>query len=139
MKKIIRNIAGLLTLAAVSACSAGFDLAVNGPTIIIHGSVTDTIGSPLNHIKVTLDYGDEIGQMTVYTSLRGEFIADMEPETTVLKITMEDIDGDENGGSFETMTDHIMILDHKLSNEDIIMLEYRLNHATVSESNPQSL
>lgn len=136
MEKIIRLFAGL---CAIAACSAELDYASLPPTGQVHGSVTDMEGNPLNHIKVTLNYGEDIEQMSVYTSLKGEFIADINPSATMLTITLEDIDGEENGGLFESLTDQVIILDNDIFNdEDIMNIEYSLTRATASENIPQS-
>jgi hypothetical protein len=78
--------------------------------------------------------------MTVYTSMKGEFFAEMASSTSVIKITLEDIDGEDNGGLFEPMTDQIMIMDEYLQNgQETINLEYRLTLSTASENSLQSL
>lgn len=139
MKRLTRFISGLIAAAAVSSCMA-FDAEIQEQMGVIQGIVTDMEGTPLNHIKVVLDYGDDLGQLTVYTSLKGEFIADIYQPATMLTITLEDIDGEENGGLFNTLKDQITIIDGNiLNNEEISTLEYRLTRATASESTPQSL
>ena len=138
MRRLFRLAYGLIALAAVSSCMA-YDAAVPESIGLIHGTVTDMEGNPLNHIKVVLNYGEEMGQMTVYTSLKGEFIADIESSATALTITLEDIDGEENGGLFESLTDQITLMEEDfLNNEGFMNLEYRLTRATASESSPQS-
>lgn len=140
MRNKARFITGLLSLAAFCACSAEYDM--EAPAIMgnIHGIVTDSDGMPLNHIRVTLDYGDDTQKMTVYTSLKGEFIADMDPSADNLILKLEDIDGEENGGQFETLTDQITIMEDDLSDRDaVINLEYRLTRATALENSQQSL
>lgn len=140
MKSPASIIGGFITLSMLTACSAAYDYAAPGFIGNVQGLVTDTEGTPLNHIKVTLDCGEDIGQTTVYTSLKGEFLADIDPATQILVITLEDIDGEENGGQFEPMSDQITLLDENPEDDqDIIFLEYRLTRATASESNPQSL
>lgn len=140
MKSPASIIGGFITLSMLTACSAAYDYAAPGFIGNVQGLVTDTEGTPLNHIKVTLDCGEDIGQTTVYTSLKGEFLADINPATQILVITLEDIDGEENGGQFEPMSDQITLLDENPEDDqDIIFLEYRLTRATASESNPQSL
>ena len=140
MKSPTSIIGGVITLALLTACSAAYDYAAPGFIGNVRGLVTDTEGAPLNHIKVTLDCGAELGQTTVYTSMKGEFLADINPDTQLLVITLEDIDGEENGGQFEPMSDQITLLDENPEDDqDIISLEYRLTHATASESSPQSL
>lgn len=140
MKNIVRFIYGFIALTAVSACSAAVNQDLTSTIGNIHGIVTDTDGNPLNHIKVILDYGAGHETMTVYTSMKGEFFADMDSSTSTIKITLEDIDGEDNGGLFEPMTDQIMIMDEYLQNgQEIINLEYRLTLSTVSANSPLSL
>ena len=92
MKSPTSIIGGVITLALLTACSAAYDYADPGFIGNVRGLVTDTEGVPLNHIKVTLDCGADLGQTTVYTSMKGEFIADINPDTQLLVITLEDID-----------------------------------------------
>jgi putative lipoprotein (rSAM/lipoprotein system) len=140
MRNVTRFITGLLTIAAVSACSSAYDMESRLPMGNIRGVVKDSDGEPLNHIKVTVGYGEGISPMTVYTSMKGEFIADLDPSATMLTVTLEDIDGEENGGLFETLTDQITIIWDDFSDEaEMISLEYCLTRATASESSLQSL
>lgn len=140
MKSPASIIVRFITLAMLTACSAAYDYADPGFIGNVQGLVTDTEGVPLNHIKVTLDCGEDIGQTTVYTSMKGEFLADINPATQTLFITLEDIDGEENGGQFEPISDQITLLDENPEDDqDIISLEYRLTRATALESSPQSL
>ena len=97
----------------------------------IHGFVTDEEGSPINHIKVTITQSDF--PLVVYTSSRGEFIADMALTEGTLEIMLEDIDGEENGGTFAPLSDTITVLE----DQEMITLEYSLTLATASENTPQ--
>ena len=138
MKNKLRIITGFIIWAIVSSCSADYDHYIPAP-IQIRGTVTDTEGNPVNHIKITFDCGEREASLTVYTSLKGEFIADLATKATIIKINLEDIDGEDNGGLFEPVTDQITLLEDNLPNEEAICLEYRLNRATSSENIPQSL
>jgi hypothetical protein len=93
--------------------------------------VTDEDGSPINHIKVTITQSSL--PLIVYTSSRGEFIADMALTEGPLEITLEDIDGEENGGAFAPLSDTITVL----KDQEMITLEYCLTFATASENTPQ--
>jgi hypothetical protein len=94
----------------------------------IHGFVTDEDGSPINHIKVTITQSDF--PLVVYTSSRGEFIADMVLTEGPLEIMLEDIDGEENGGAFAPLSDAITVLE----DQESLTLEYRMTPATASET-----
>ena len=137
MKKTLRIITGFIAWAVISSCSAGYDYHIPD-NMQICGTVTDTEGNPINHIKISFNCGEHEGAMSVYTSLNGEFIADMATDATIISIKVEDIDGEDNGGLFESITDQITILEDDILKEDTITLDYRLNRATASESSPQS-
>ena len=92
MKNKLRIITGFIIWAIVSSCSADYDHYIPAP-IQIRGTVTDTEGNPVNHIKITFDCGEREASLTVYTSLKGEFIADLATKATIIKINLEDIDG----------------------------------------------
>lgn len=140
MRNKARFITGLLAMAAFCSCSVDYAMEAPAPMGNIYGRVTDSDGEPLNHIRATLDFGNDTQRMTVYTSLKGEFFADMDPRATMLTITLEDIDGEDNGGLFETLTDQITIMEGGVSDaEGVISLEYRLTRATALESSLQSL
>ena len=133
MNRVIRFLTGIIVLSAMAACSKA-DLSISDPTMLpgnIHVFVTDEDGSPINHIKVTLTQSDF--PLVVYTSSRGEFIADMALTEGPLEITLEDIDGEGNGGAFAPLSDTITVLE----DQEMITLEYSLTLATASESNPQ--
>ena len=133
MNRVIRFLTGIIVLSAMAACSKA-DLSISDPTMLpgnIHGFVTDEDGSPINHIKVTLT--QSAFPLVVYTSSRGEFIADMALTEGPLEITLEDIDGEGNGGAFAPLSDTITVLE----DQEMITLEYSLTLATASESNPQ--
>lgn len=101
------------------------------------GCVRDTDGNPIEHIKVTISTPDD--NQTRYTDSGGIFYMDIigNPVNYTITLTFEDIDGEENGGLFETLTDTITLFGGNDLNSSA-MLDYRLNRATASESNPQS-
>lgn len=107
----------------------------------IEGIVTDMSGNVIEHIKVTFDWNQGQYQEIKYTDSYGQFSAELwSPQTREsisLAITLEDIDGTENGGLFESQTDNVTLFDNdgSLSIEPLV---YRLNRATASENNPRS-
>jgi len=139
MMKALRNILMSLSLLAVAGCSnMSHEMMGSGATLT--GSVTDTEGNPIEHIQVTLEWS-EIGIRNIaYTSSEGIFKSQAylptKGETTV-RITLEDIDEEENGGVFETLTETVTIL--KKDTEDSItedgeinlQMAFHLFHATL--------
>jgi putative lipoprotein (rSAM/lipoprotein system) len=127
-------------MVILSGCSAVFDFIAGDYNGNIQGIVTDTDGNPINHIKVTLSTEDAGSQISVYTSSKGEFVADMEWTTeegsNTLNVILEDIDDEENGGLFDTLTDQVIVLDEK---SKVITLTYQMTLATSSASIRQSL
>lgn len=133
MNRVIRFMTGIIILSAIAACSKA-EPSMSDPSMLpgnIHGFVTDEDGSPINHIKVTITQSSL--PLIVYTSSRGEFIADMALTEGPLEITLEDIDGEENGGAFAPLSDAITVL----KDQEMITLEYCLTLATASENTPQ--
>ena len=104
------------------------------------GSVMDAEGNPVEHIKVTIDWQGAFPIRDIkYTDSNGIFFLDIitNQEIYTVSLTFEDIDGEENGGAFETLTDTITLFGDPESNSTV-KLDYRLNRATASESIPQS-
>lgn len=130
MKVVIKFLSGIIVLAALAACSKG-DLSTSDQLIFpgnISGLVLDEEGNPINHIKVTItQIADPI---IVYTSRRGEFVADIDLHDGMLNISLEDIDGAENGGEFEPLSDMITVLE----DQESLTLKYRMTPATASET-----
>ena len=131
----------LITLASalaviISCDNLGDDPVVEGP--FINGLVTDIDENPIEHIQVTLEWLESNIKDTVYTSSEGKFqsLAHLsEGKDTELKVTLEDIDEEENGGTFEKSEKAIILFEA----DSLIKLDFSflLNHATPSESNPQ--
>lgn len=128
-----------LGLLAFAGCSdRGMWEPGMGP--LLTGSVTDQDGTPIEHIQVTLNWNDSKTKEISYTSSEGIFTTSahlsQKGETSV-KITLEDIDGDENGGLFETLVETITILEEEKSDyitetgEINLQMAFRLNHATL--------
>ncbi len=147
MKKT--RIISALTSAAIlmSSCSVGFprpepgDLMLGMEAAMLSGTITDTEGNPIEHLKVTLEWNGGSYQDIKYTSSIGQFEAGVkdnpESEVITLEIIIEDIDNEENGGLFETYTETVSFIKNDIT-EPVLTLNYRLNHATASESSPQS-
>ncbi len=134
----------LLTLLSSSSCM-DMDFALKDESVdLLHfvaGRVFDAEDNEIEHIKVTIDWGGhDIAPSVNYTASDGSFSAEIpekiKSETFEFNITLEDIDGDDNGGLFETLTDRVIYSLDPETPEDIII--YRLNRATASESSPQS-
>lgn len=104
------------------------------------GYVTDTDDNSIEHIKVTLDWNNGTYQEIKYTDSYGQFQTDCwQPatrEAVTLAITIEDVDGEENGGLFEPVSETIILFENGV--QDIVdPMVFRLNRATASESSPQ--
>lgn len=110
-------------------------------TRILEGKISDLDGNPIEHIKVTADMDIYMSVQEVkYTDSDGSFMIEINAGSSVpvtVTLTIEDIDGEENGGLFETMVDTITLFEENGASS-IARLDYRLNHATASESTPQS-
>ena len=78
---------------------------------VIKGRVTDADENPIEHMEVTIEISKRTAQKTVYTSSDGTFMIDITNrearQMKSLSITLKDIDGEENGGLFETKTEEI--------------------------------
>ena len=104
------------------------------------GYVTDTDDNSIEHIKVTLDWNNGTYQEIKYTDSYGQFQTDCwQPatrEAVTLAITIEDVDGEENGGLFEPVSETIILFENGV--QDIVdPMVFRLNRATASENSPQ--
>lgn len=148
--KQLHIISGIITMMMVSSCMADVDMSGNGMPAspeempAIHGKVSDQEGNPIEHIKVTLNWNEGEDTDIKYTSGTGTFSSQIREygndAATTLRITMEDIDGEMNGGTFESHTDIITLFDAETPTDsvNVINLDYRLNRATASENIPQS-
>ncbi len=141
--KLIR-LAGIIGAAiAVASCSV-MDLFEAGDYkyIPITGKVLDYSDQPVEHIKVTLDWHNGMEPNVVYTDSEGIFTSEMpvteEMAPVTLSITLEDIDGEENGGLFKTIKTSITFFDNDQTTVPTGILDFRLNPAIPSENTPQS-
>lgn len=116
----------------------------DGMMPMVGGRVTDMEGNPIEHIQVTLNWGSHAKESVVFTSSEGIFKSEAilaEEGQTSLRITLEDIDGTDNGGQFETLTETVTLYEDEAEDSEGPVrfdLDFRLNHATVSENSPQS-
>lgn len=133
-----------LAFAAVSCMQAdpfpGVDFPDTGDSDKLVGYVTDTDDNSIEHIKVTLDWNNGTYQEIKYTDSYGQFQTDCwQPatrEAVTLAITIEDVDGEENGGFFEPVSETIILFENGV--QDIVdPMVFRLNRATASENSPQ--
>ncbi len=133
-----------LVFAAVSCMQAdpfpGVDSPDTGDSDKLVGYVTDTDDNSIEHIKVTLDWNNGTYQEIKYTDSYGQFQAECwQPaarEAVTLAITIEDVDGEDNGGLFEPVSETIILFENGV--QDIVdPMVFRLNRATASESSPQ--
>ena len=129
----------VLSLAA-SSCMKGDVIPDSEDSEKIVGYVTDTDDNFIEHIKLTFDWNNGTYQEIKYTDSHGQFQSDYwQPsvrEAVTLTITLEDVDGEENGGLFETANETITLFENgpQASVEPIV---FRLNRATASENIPQ--
>ena len=133
-----------LAFAAVSCMQADpfpdVDSPDTGDSDKLVGYVTDTDDNSIEHIKVTLDWNNGTYQEIKYTDSYGQFQAECwQPatrEAVTLAITIEDVDGEDNGGLFESVSETIILFENGV--QDIVdPMVFRLNRATASESSPQ--
>lgn len=137
---IISSIASVCVL--ISSCSPGIpDDYPDIENVRIVGTVTDDTGAPIEHIKVTMDWNSGTYQDIKYTSSVGKFDSNVQdnPQSDMitLMITLEDIDGEDNGGLFESHSEKVTLNKEDIT-EPVLKFDYRLNRATASESNPRS-
>lgn len=137
---IISSIASVCVL--ISSCSPGIpDEYPDIENVRIVGTVTDDTGAPIEHIKVTMDWNSGTYQDIKYTSSVGKFDSNVQdnPQSDMitLMITLEDIDGEDNGGLFESHSEKVTLNKEDIT-EPVLRFDYRLNRAIASESNPRS-
>ena len=134
-----RHLIYILSALALTSCMADqmHDPMQDSP--IIEGTISDQMGKPIEHIMVKLFWGSGREETTVYTSSEGIFKTEIPYAETWVDILISDVDGQDNGGEFETLTDKVMIYDKAdIEGLQVIILDYRLNPSTPSENSPQS-
>ena len=134
----------ILTFFLFGSCMAPiYDDMHNTESIRVNGIVEDENEKPLNHIRIRMEWDSPYSPMVVYSSPKGNFTADLEfiGLTYPVRVSVEisDIDGEENGGLFQTRNDEFTILEENYAGNFNSPIVYRLTHATASESSPQSL
>ena len=139
----LSRIAAILTVLAASSCMS--DMPSNFPGLDgdsgkIEGYVTDKDDNFIEHIKVTFDWDNGSYQEIQYTDSQGYFSSEywqpLAAKAVTLSVTLEDIDGEDNGGLFEPLRETITVFnnDGQVAMEPIV---FRLNRATASENSPQ--
>ena len=129
----------ILSALALTSCMADQMHDPMQDTPIIEGTISDHMGKPIEHIRVTLTWGSGVEATVVYTSSEGAFKTEIPSEETWTDITVSDIDGQENGGEFESVTDKVMLYNDTDEDELLrVILDYRLNPSTPSENSPLS-
>ena len=134
-----RHLIYILSALALTSCMADqmHDPMQDSP--IIEGTISDQMGKPIEHIMAKLFWGSGREETTVYTSSEGIFKTEIPYAETWVDILISDVDGQDNGGEFETLTDKVMIYDKAdIEGLQVIILDYRLNPSTPSENSPQS-
>lgn len=137
---ILSALASLCIL--ISSCSAeSHDKYPEIGSVWFVGTVTDEAGAPIEHIKVVLNWNYSSYFDIKYTSSIGKFETHLQdnPHSDVINlvITMQDIDGEDNGGFFESHSETITLRKEDIT-ESVLRFDYRLNRATASASNPRS-
>ena len=134
-----RHLIYILSALALTSCMADqmHDPMQDSP--IIEGTISDHMGKPIEHIRVTLAWGSGVEATVVYTSSEGAFKTEIPYAETWVDILVSDVDGQENGGEFESVTDKVMLYNDTDEDERLrVILDYRLNPSTPSENSPQS-
>lgn len=131
----------------LSSCMAMDSLITPDADMLMTPSINGTVRSdeklPIEHIMVTAKWGSGIHDDVVYTSSEGKFSIpiheDFIGKESTITLTLEDIDGIENGGEFEKISDQTLLFsEDKDYTDDSISLDYRMTRATHEENSPQS-
>lgn len=116
------------------------DLTVGMESVLLVGTVTDPEGNPIEHIKMNFEWNNGSYQDIKYTSSIGRYETNIKDnrngDMITLDITIEDIDGEKNGGLFESRKESLTFIKDEIT-DPVVTLDYRLNRATVSESSRQ--
>ena len=143
-----RNLIYLSGVALMLSSCMASDMTMNpdmneelGPAIT--GTVKSEDGLPIEHIMVTAEWEVDRHKYIVYTSSEGKFTIPIHEELVgtecSVSLTLEDIDGIENGGEFEKINDQIMLFEEDENySSDSISLDYQMSRATHEENSPQS-
>lgn len=137
---MIKKTCIFLSMLLLASCAAEHPHGPQDAPAVITGMVLDMNDNPIEHIKISLKHETDTPVET-FTSSEGKFRhevempEDMDAMTVIL--TLEDIDGEENGGTFESHTESVLF-ERQGDKPTEMNLVFRLNHATASESSPQS-
>ncbi len=114
--------ATLLSLLGFSSCGennddpANMELLYGTPTSTfqVKGNVTDEAGTPIQGIKakVEVKYGGWANDNPAYTDSKGNYVLEKhsmtgtptQKEEGIIKVIFEDVDGEDNGGTFANDT-----------------------------------
>lgn len=101
--------------------------------------VEDEQNNPIDHIKVTLNHESFESPYISYTSSRGRMntILDIPDDEfpIIIDIMIEDTDGEENGGQFESVSDRISILEDDGEPDKVISATYCLTLSSSGSDN----
>ena len=131
----------------LSSCMAMDSLIKPDADMLMTPSINGTVCSdeklPIEHLMVTATWGSEIHDDVVYTSSEGKFSIpiheDFIGKESTITLTLEDIDGIENGGEFDKISDQILLFpEGEDYTSNSISLDYRMTRATREENSPQS-
>lgn len=137
----------LLPITFIIASCATIELEDNNNTegmvpFYMEGTVLSG-DTPVKHIRVSIE--SEESTAVVYTSAHGIFRTDgyirKDRFPFSFTVTLEDIDGEDNGGLFASYTDRIIVFHEDIGRERLIRLTpaYLLTPATASESSLPAL
>lgn len=143
VKSLIYLSATALMLSSCMAMDALADLDAGKEIPSINGTISSEDGLPIEHIMVTASWDSGLHDDVVYTSSEGKFSIKIHEELigkeSAVTLVLEDIDGIENGGEFEILTDQIILFpENENYTSDSISLDYQMIRATREESSPQS-
>ena len=134
-------ISGLLALLGFSGCDeigkemygVPQPLMYGSPEVqfVVKGAVTDADEKPLENVRIVLKIKDDepvegrydrrVYRDTVYTDAKGEFLTNTRPRVPLpMELIATDIDGAENGGEFESLSEEFHV------NENMAFEEGRL-------------
>lgn len=125
----------IISIFSLSCSKAGIYDGPDSGTPLMTGKVTDMNGNPIEHIMVTIDWGAAAEAPDIeYTDSDGKFMfryrfsgSNDNPATVMIRL--DDIDGEANGGHFESRTESMTLFSS--GNGAANALTFRLNRATV--------
>lgn len=129
-----------ISLLLLTSCAAEYSHNHPDAPAVIAGMVLDINDNPIEHIKISLKQETE-DPVETFTSSEGKFRHEItmpkDEDAMTIIIIMEDIDGEDNGGFFESHTESVLFNRYDDDSTEMTLV-FRLNHATASESSPQS-